>query len=112
MPGQWHRLSPVAIGSMRRFGAGCRAWLGGATVVAKGTDEATAPLHPLSPSARPVFHAAVVAAPSLGAAAVVLAVGLPTLILPFWSDSAIFATVGKAIADGGFPYVDAWDQKP
>jgi hypothetical protein len=34
---------------------------------------------------------------------VVVAAGLPTLILPFWSDSAIFATVGKAIADGGFP---------
>ncbi|MGH2600147.1 MAG: glycosyltransferase family 39 protein, partial [Dehalococcoidia bacterium] len=112
MPGQWHRLSPVAIGSMRRFGAGCRAWLGGATVVAKGTDEATAPLHPLSPSARPVFHAAVVAAPSLGAAAVVVAVGLPTLLLPFWPDQAIFSLIGRTIAHGGFPYVDAWDQKP
>jgi hypothetical protein len=42
----------------------------------------------------------------------VLAVGLPTMILPFWSDNAIFSTVGKAISEGGFPYVDAWDQKP
>lgn len=43
---------------------------------------------------------------------VVLAVGLPTMILPFWSDTAIFSTVGKAISEGRFPYVDAWDQKP
>jgi hypothetical protein len=43
---------------------------------------------------------------------VVLAIGLPTVILPFWSDNAIFATVGKTIRAGGFPYVDAWDQKP
>ena len=42
----------------------------------------------------------------------VLAVGLPTMILPFWSDTAIFSTVGKAISEGGLPYVDAWDQKP
>ncbi|MGD9891919.1 MAG: hypothetical protein AB7U18_11595, partial [Dehalococcoidia bacterium] len=42
----------------------------------------------------------------------VLAIGLPTMILPFWSDTAIFSTIGKTISDGGFPYVDAWDQKP
>jgi hypothetical protein len=43
---------------------------------------------------------------------VVLAVGLPTMIVPFWSDTAIFSTIGKTISEGGFPYVDAWDQKP
>lgn len=42
----------------------------------------------------------------------VFVVGLPTVILPFWSDTAIFSTVGRAISQGGFPYVDAWDQKP
>jgi hypothetical protein len=44
--------------------------------------------------------------------AVILAVGLPTMILPFWSDTAIFSLIGRTIAEGGFPYVDAWDQKP
>lgn len=43
---------------------------------------------------------------------VVLALGLPTVILPFWPDQAVFSTVGRTIADGGFPYVDARDQKP
>jgi hypothetical protein len=58
------------------------------------------------------LRAALAALPYAAVVAVVVAAGLPTLILPFWSDSAIFATVGKAISDGGFPYVDAWDQKP
>jgi hypothetical protein len=50
--------------------------------------------------------------PYLGTAVVVLAVGLPTMILPFWPDQAIFALIGKTIWNGGFPFVDAWDQKP
>jgi hypothetical protein len=46
---------------------------------------------------------------------VLLGVGLlalPTLAFPFGPDQAIFATIGQAINRGGFPYVDAWDQKP
>jgi hypothetical protein len=50
--------------------------------------------------------------PYAATVAVVLALGLPTLILPFWSDTGIFSVIGKAISEGGFPYVDAWDQKP
>lgn len=38
--------------------------------------------------------------------------GLPTLAYPFGSDQAIFAAIADAINRGGFPYVDAWDQKP
>src|SRR6476620_12045434 len=38
--------------------------------------------------------------------------GLPTLILPFHPDQALFAMVGKAVGSGLFPYVDAWDFKP
>lgn len=37
---------------------------------------------------------------------------LPTLTYPFGPDQAIFATIGRAINRGRFPYVDAWDQKP
>ncbi len=37
---------------------------------------------------------------------------LPTLAYPFGPDQAIFAAIGRAINHGGFPYVDAWDQKP
>jgi hypothetical protein len=63
---------------------------------------------------RPVSiqHAATVVLPYALTAALVVAIGWPTLILPFWPDSSIFATIGHAIAHGGFPYVDAWDQKP
>ncbi|MGH2604253.1 MAG: glycosyltransferase family 39 protein, partial [Dehalococcoidia bacterium] len=50
--------------------------------------------------------------PHAFAAVVVTAIGLPTLILPFWSDNAIFSVIGTAVAEGRFPYVDAWDQKP
>src|SRR5262249_24087274 len=56
--------------------------------------------------------AAVRFGPHLVTAVVVFIFGLPTLIFPFWSDHAIFATIGRAIAEGHFPYVDAWDQKP
>jgi hypothetical protein len=37
---------------------------------------------------------------------------LPTLAWPFGLDQAVFATVGRAINSGRFPYVDAWDLKP
>ena len=50
--------------------------------------------------------------PHAAAVVIVTLVGLPTLIIPFWYDSAIFAAIGKAISNGGYPYVDAWDQKP
>jgi len=57
-------------------------------------------------------RAAACALPYAATAALLLAIGLPTVILPFWSDNAIFALVGGSIAEGGSPYVDAWDQKP
>lgn len=50
--------------------------------------------------------------PLLLAVAVVLALGLPTLLFPFGPDQAIFAYIAHTIRHGGFPYVDAWDQKP
>jgi hypothetical protein len=37
---------------------------------------------------------------------------LPSLAYPLGPDQAIFATIGRAINNGGFPYIDAWDQKP
>ena len=52
------------------------------------------------------------AVPHVAVAAAVLLIGLPTVILPFGPDQAIFATIGKTISDGGYPYLDAWDQKP
>ncbi|MER3421041.1 MAG: hypothetical protein C4290_11190 [Chloroflexota bacterium] len=39
-------------------------------------------------------------------------VALPTLAFPFGPDQAIFATIGQVINRGGYPYIDAWDQKP
>jgi hypothetical protein len=48
---------------------------------------------------------------TLTSLAVVL-VGLPTIILPFWVDSAIFSYIGRTITEGGMPYTDAWDFKP
>lgn len=45
-------------------------------------------------------------------AACVVLVGLPMLNFPLGPDQAIFATVGKVVWEGGFPYTDAWDQKP
>lgn len=38
--------------------------------------------------------------------------GLPALVLPAGRDQAIFAVVGRVIASGGMPYVDAFDFKP
>lgn len=48
-------------------------------------------------------------APVLVAVALLLA---PTLVQPFGPDQAIFATIADTINRGGFPFVDAWDQKP
>jgi hypothetical protein len=44
--------------------------------------------------------------------AAVALVGIPNLMLPPGRDQAIFTVVGRAIADGGFPYRDAFDFKP
>lgn len=49
--------------------------------------------------------------PAVLAAAAVVILGLPTLILPLHLDQALFAMVGRAVARGGMPYVDAWDFK-
>ncbi|MGI8554652.1 MAG: ArnT family glycosyltransferase [Dehalococcoidia bacterium] len=46
------------------------------------------------------------------AGAIVLALGLPMILFPFGPDQAIFAYIGHRILHGGFPYIDAWDQKP
>ncbi len=50
--------------------------------------------------------------PLLPVLVAVTLLGLPTLAYPFGPDQAIFATIGRTINQGGFPYVDAWDQKP
>lgn len=41
-----------------------------------------------------------------------VALGIPTLALPYGRDQAIFALVGETIAGGGLPYRDAFDFKP
>jgi 4-amino-4-deoxy-L-arabinose transferase-like glycosyltransferase len=43
---------------------------------------------------------------------VTLALGVPTLLFPLGPDQAIFAYIAHRISGGGFPFVDAWDQKP
>ena len=50
--------------------------------------------------------------PYLVVAAAIVALGLPMLEFPFGSDQAIFAEIGRVISGGGWPYTDAWDQKP
>jgi hypothetical protein len=50
--------------------------------------------------------------PLLLAGGVVLALGVPMLLWPFGPDQGIFAYIAHTILHGGFPYVDAWDQKP
>jgi len=42
----------------------------------------------------------------------VLLLGLPTLIVPLYTDQAIFALAARTVLDGGFPYRDLWDIKP
>jgi hypothetical protein len=67
------------------------------------------------PAATPVAGALRVAAvywPLLPVLLGVTLLALPTLAYPFGPDQAIFATIGRAINQGRFPYVDAWDQKP
>ena len=41
-----------------------------------------------------------------------LALRLPSLAHPAGADQSLYIYVGQAIAAGGAPYVDAWDQKP
>ena len=48
----------------------------------------------------------------LALACVLLAVRLPSLVQPMGADEGLYAYVGERILDGGFPYRDAWDQKP
>lgn len=48
----------------------------------------------------------------VGVVAICVLIALPTLNFPFGPDQAIFATIGQTISRGGFPYTDAWDQKP
>ena len=43
---------------------------------------------------------------------VTLALGLPNVLFPLGPDQAIFAYIAHRISGGGFPFVDAWDQKP
>ena len=42
----------------------------------------------------------------------VAVMGIPNLVLPPGRDQAIFAVVGRTIAEGGLPYLDAFDFKP
>jgi len=46
-----------------------------------------------------------------GAFLLVLLLGLPTLIVPLYTDQAVFALNARAILSGGFPYRDVWDVK-
>jgi len=48
----------------------------------------------------------------LALACVLLAVRLPSLVQPMGADQGLYTYVGERILDGGFPYRDAWDQKP
>lgn len=50
--------------------------------------------------------------PLIIAGVVVLILGIPMLLFPFGPDQGIFAYIAHTILHGGFPYVDAWDQKP
>lgn len=47
-----------------------------------------------------------------GAFLLVLLLGLPTLIVPWYTDQSIFALAARTILDGGLPYRDLWDIKP
>jgi len=46
-----------------------------------------------------------------GAFSLVILLGLPTLIVPLYTDQAVFALNARAILDGRFPYRDVWDVK-
>lgn len=43
---------------------------------------------------------------------VVVIFALPILTYPLGADQGEFATIGRVILGGGFPYVDAWNPKP
>ncbi len=47
-----------------------------------------------------------------GAFFLVLLLGLPTLIVPLYTDATVFALGARTILSGGFPYRDLWDVKP
>jgi 4-amino-4-deoxy-L-arabinose transferase-like glycosyltransferase len=47
-----------------------------------------------------------------GAFLLVLLLGLPTLIVPLFTDATVFALGARTILSGGFPYRDLWDVKP
>lgn len=47
-----------------------------------------------------------------GGAALIVLLGLPTLIIPFATDQVWFALGARTILDGGQLYRDFWDQKP
>ncbi len=62
---------------------------------------------------RPPFPSAHVCHWPLAAALVItVALGVPMLLFPLGPDQSIFAYIAHRISIGGFPYVDAWDQKP
>ena len=46
-----------------------------------------------------------------GAFLIVLLLGLPTLIVPFYTDQSVFALAARTILSGGMPYRDLWDVK-
>lgn len=48
----------------------------------------------------------------LALACVLLAVRLPSLVQPMGADQGLYAYAGETIRAGGWPYRDAWDQKP
>ncbi len=51
-------------------------------------------------------------APTLLGALGVALILAPALLYPYGRDQAVFAYMGRVIADGGMPYRDAWDLKP
>ena len=48
----------------------------------------------------------------LALACVLLVVRLPSLVQPMGADQGLYAYAGETIRAGGWPYRDAWDQKP
>ena len=44
--------------------------------------------------------------------ALLLAVRVPSLVQPLGPDQSLYAYVAQEIGRGGWPYLDAWDQKP
>jgi len=67
---------------------------------------------PLSSSEPPPRPAASERGWLLAALAVVLALGLPSLLYPLGPDHGVFVVVGDVWLRGGLPYRDAWDIKP